>query len=311
MNDKVNLDVLLKNIDDVSQNGKINIYAVKNHLTRIAEIYAVILPENINEEILSDFCCKLKIFQHAKCIHFDPTSSEKGAYECLSLEKIREKWNNIVQKLNDCKDFKSTENKELAKKLNLSVTYLDYQNSNFYLCAKQQNSEKLFEGKKAFLSSNDKLKSVKTDDLLVINPNVDFIIVDDKSFSWVFIFNKDKFESVFQYDEFLKESVVKKIDIVNDWTFLNSTDLIKSCINQKNVYRNLSKIFDDEQYLAKMKTTAPKSLKKRLLEKSGASFAKEDFDGDRLIVTKTNLEKVMKMLSKGFKYNFFEDRAEE
>ena len=40
-------------------------------------------------------------------------------------------------------------------------------------------------------------------------------------------------------------------------------------------------------------------------------FAESDFKGTKLLVTKKNLDKVMKALAKGFKYNFFADRAEE
>ena len=77
------------------------------------------------------------------------------------------------------------------------------------------------------------------------------------------------------------------------------------------MYKNLSKVFDNEDYLLTIKNTDSKILKKRLIDKSSGSFSKDDFDGNLLVVTKSNLDKIMKMLSKGFKYNFFEDKAEE
>mgnify|MGYP004655125439 FL=1 len=37
----------------------------------------------------------------------------------------------------------------------------------------------------------------------------------------------------------------------------------------------------------------------------------DDFQGEQLIVTTSNLNTVMKMLAKGFKFNFFTNNAEQ
>ena len=63
--------------------------------------------------------------------------------------------------------------------------------------------------------------------------------------------------------------------------------------------------------MEEIKSVRPSVLKKRLLEKSNGVFSESDFNGTKLLVTKQNLDKVMKALAKGFKYNFFADRAEE
>lgn len=92
---------------------------------------------------------------------------------------------------------------------------------------------------------------------------------------------------------------------------MESTDLIKEKIDQKNVFANLSKVFADETYMDEIKAIKPATLKRRLLEKSNGAFSEADFNGTKLRVTKNNLDKVMKALAKGFKYNFFADRAED
>ena len=43
----------------------------------------------------------------------------------------------------------------------------------------------------------------------------------------------------------------------------------------------------------------------------GGKFTESDFEEDKLRVTPHNLQDVVKMISKGFKYNFFTDMAEE
>lgn len=59
-----------------------------------------------------------------------------------------------------------------------------------------------------------------------------------------------------------------------------------------------------------MKEISPNILRKRLIDKS-TEFSNDDFDGkDRLIVTEKSYKKIVKMICKGFKYNFIQDRAE-
>lgn len=55
----------------------------------------------------------------------------------------------------------------------------------------------------------------------------------------------------------------------------------------------------------------PRELKNNLLENSPENFTENDFQGDLLVVTTGNLDKVMKMLAKGFKFNFFTNSAEQ
>ena len=128
---------------------------------------------------------------------------------------------------------------------------------------------------------------------------------------WAFIFERSNFISIFNYYDHLKRSVQSKLPEIDRWDFLASTELIKNKSEQKNVYLNLARVFSDQDYLGQMKQVRPADLKSRLINKSGGVFTENDFEGEKLLVTPQNLDKVMKMLAKGFKYNFFADRAEE
>ena len=71
------------------------------------------------------------------------------------------------------------------------------------------------------------------------------------------------------------------------------------------------KVFADEEYMEQIKRTPPAKLKENLLTNGSGNFTETDFDGDQLIVTSQNLDSVMKMLAKRFKFNFFTNVAEE
>lgn len=305
-----NLTDLLSNLNAAGQTGKINVYSVKNHLSRPQEMYSIALPDNINEKVLEEQCEYLKKYQNSECVAFDPVNPPaEETYECLLIkENIKKIWENIEKVLKAHNDFKSQENKEKAKNANLLVVELFFNDIRYFLCAKQSPFVHLFKGKKVFFSANDKLKDYPTEDLFVVRFDIDFIISEDKSF--VYIFNMDNFKSVFNYDDYLKEKVEKDIDKINDWNFMDSFDIIKKSIGQKNVYRSLSKVFENEEYMKQIKNVDPMELKRRLLEKSEKNFREDDFNGDKLVVTKQNLSKIMRMLAKGFKYNFFNDKAE-
>ena len=127
----------------------------------------------------------------------------------------------------------------------------------------------------------------------------------------ILIFDKKAFQAIFNYDDYQKETVKKDIEIIDQWNFLKSTNIIKDKCSQKNVYRNLAKVFADEEYMEQIKRTPPAKLKENLLTNGSGNFTETDFDGDQLIVTSQNLDSVMKMLAKRFKFNFFTNVAEE
>ena len=63
--------------------------------------------------------------------------------------------------------------------------------------------------------------------------------------------------------------------------------------------------------MEQIQRTTPTQLKNNLLTNSPQNFKEDDFQGEQLIVTTRNLNTVMKMLAKGFKFNFFTNNAEQ
>lgn len=309
----INLDEILKHSDLVKVTGKVKFYSVKYFFRNKQDNFAICLPGNLDNQFLGDVCTHLETLSDRKCVPFNPASYEEGTYEYLSLDDIRNYWDDILKLVSDLKDFKDDENKKRMSAANLSICLLQYKEDCYYLCSKQQMLTRLLKGKKVLMSGSDRLETVDPGKLFLLSSCIDFVICapDSAKKNIVFIFNRQNFISIFHFYEHLKKSVKEKLSKVDQWGFLSSVELIKSKAEQKNIYLNLAKVFSDEDYLQQMKQIRPGELKKRLINKSGGSFTESDFEGEKILVTSKNLEKVMKMLAKGFKYNFFADRAEE
>ncbi len=309
----LNLDELLQDSASVKAFGKVNFYSVKFSFRNQKDNFAICLPGNLNSQFLGDICDHLKALSGRRSVPFNPVSYETETYEYLSLDEIQNHWNGILELIEGAEGFKEDENKKKVSGANLCVCLLQYNDMYYYICSKQQTLTGLLKGKRVLMSCNDKLEAVDAGNLFLLNGCVDFIICASGSSKehWVFIFERKNFIAIFNYYEDLKHSVQEKLPEIDQWDFLASAELIKNKSEQKNVYLNLTKVFSDQEYLRQMKQVHPAELKRRLLDKSGGAFTEADFEEEKLLVTSKNLEKVMKMLAKGFKYNFFTDRAEE
>lgn len=303
---------IVKNITDARDDGTINVYAVCYKQRGKAENVAVALPGNLNFDLRSNFCENVIRYKDAREKEFNPTSDglEDDTYEYIPLENVQKNWDEITKLLDDADDYCDKESKQKVSRSNLFVCALDYNNSRYYFCAKQgNNSDKLLKGKHIFMSQQEELIEISSDKIFLLSCYVGFLIdVNEKK---VLIFDKKMFQGIFKYDDYQRESVKGKISIVDKWSFLDSAELIKIKCSQKNVYRNLAKIFSDEKYMEQIRRTTPAQLKRNLLTNSPENFTENDFEGDKLMVTAKNLDVVMKMLAKGFKFNFFTNSAED
>lgn len=303
---------IVEHIADARNNGTINVYAVRYNQRGKADNLAVALPGNLNFDFRHDFCENVICYKNAHEVTFNPTSNglEDDTYEYVPLENVREKWNEITTLLDAALDYHGAENRQKVAYSNLYIGALVHEGQIYYLCANQGNSsDRLLRGKRVFMSHQDELRKAEPGEVFLMSSYVGFMI--DPLENKVLIFDKKAFQAVFKYDDYQKEDVQRKISIVDQWRFLESADVIKDKCAQKNVYRNLAKIFADQEYLEQIQRTTPAQLKNNLLVNSPRYFTENDFQGEQLIVTVQNLKVVMKMLAKGFKFNFFTNNAEQ
>lgn len=299
------------NIEKIRTTGTINVYAVRYAHKNKTENFAVALPDNLNWQLRSDFCENIVKYKECREVRFNPTVDgvEDGTYEFIDLTNIQEECQQLFDLLNNFFDYRG-ENRKKVPLSNLYICELDFEGKKYFLCSRQiDKSDKILKGKVILFSNEDELDMRLPKDVFVLSPNTGFIIVPDEK--KILIFDKKSFLAVFNYDNYQKEMVQKNITILKQWTFIENVDIIERKVEQKNVYRNLAKIFTDKKYLEQMKHTSPDTLKQNLLKRSPDNFKETDFQGDKLIVTDKNLQTVMKMLSKGFNYNFFTDVAEQ
>lgn len=302
---------IVKQITDAKSKGSINVYAVYyGQKEKEKKNFAVALPGTFNEDWIGDFCENIIKYKNANEVEFNSTSDglDDDTYEYVQLDKLKDKYDEINALICMARDY-CGENRKKVPYANLFVCKLNYENSEYLLCAKQrENSDKLFRGKRIFMSQQDELKRLNSKEIFAMSCYSGFIV--DTSENKVLIFDKKSFQDVFKYDDLQKEIVKEKISIIDGWGFLESPEVIKEKCEQKNVYRNLIKVFMDEQYLGQMKSIEPAQLKENLLRNCPNDFSEDDFKEEKLMVTAKNLAKVMKMLAKGFRYNFFTNTAE-
>ncbi len=313
MSENISLNDFFLQYDHIEKTAEVNLYSIGFRFKKIGNNFSVCMPNNKNDDILTEFSKRIAAFSDKKCIPFNPIELEENVYEYLLLEDVLPIWEELVDLINNSNYFKEKINKcKTATESNLSICLFDHEEYTYYICTRQENS-KIFKGKKLFMSSNDKLEDIGLDKLIILRLDIDFIIRISKSNNngHIFILNRRMFIKAFNYYEHLKNLVKDNIFQIEEWNFLASKEIIIDKIDTKYVYMPLSKVITDAEYLDCMKRVNIHELKNRLIEKSGGKFTESDFEGDKLRVTPHNLQDVVKMISKGFKYNFFTDMAEE
>lgn len=305
------MDEIVNQIEDVIKNGTINIYGVLYQHRNKNENFAIALPKIGETNLIENFCSNIIRCKDLQEVSYDPLSngSANGTYETIKLSNIKTKWDEICNLINDHLDFSGKVNREKVSFSNLFIGALDYDEKRYYLFAKQHNnSNKLLTGKSVILANQDKVKLVKDKEIFVIDSYVSLIV--DKEEDKVLIFDKKDFQDIFKYNDYLKETVNKNLNILDQWNFLSSSQFIKDKASQKNVYERLAVVFENRTYIDQINNTKPADLKANIIKYCPNEFSEADFIEDKLNVTSNNLDKVMKMLSKGFKFNFFTNEAE-
>lgn len=218
---------IINNISDANREGTINVYAVRYNQSDRAKNVAVALPGNLNSDLRDMFCKSIVEYKNAKEEVFNPLSDGVAinTYEYIPLNNVQDKSNELISLLNTALDYHGS-NKSKVPFSNLFVCALDYDNNRYYLCAKQKNkSDTILKGKIVMFSNQDELKLSKQSDVFIMSSNVSFII--DESEKKVLVFDKKAFQDIFKYDNYQKEKVQKNIAIVDNWSFLASSELIK------------------------------------------------------------------------------------
>lgn len=305
------LNGILQNLGKIKDKGKINLYALKYLHRPKTGNFAVSLPSNQNTDFVKKYCDSLGFYRNFKCEAYNPLEKKEDTYEFLAAEQISSVWDDMLSMINGSDSLKQSPHRDELLGANLTICKLVYDNKEYWIATQQQKTESLFKGKFPFLDDEGELVAIEPKHLLTLSFYIDFIVCENDGKKLVYVFNRKNFEKIFNYYDLLKKHVSDKSDVIEEWGFLDNPDFIKEKVETGYVYKGLARIIDNTDYLNQIKNTKPNTLKTRLLEKCADSFTEADFSGDKLLVTKSNLENIIKMLSKGFRYNFFADKAED
>lgn len=312
-------NIVITDIIEKLKHCEINIYLVKFDARSEKLNNAVLLPDDINSSLLKDYNDYLYGFINREVKNYNPNGNDNSALPVLNLSSIEKRWDAIYEAINSCgnlsqRDINTLNTSEKLsynnEELNLYVTEIKdtTDDSYCYFVSKYQNTQKVLKYKRLFLEEYGRFKEKENTKALTLNYNIDVVILNDN----VYVLSETRFNSIFDYDENLKETAMKTAsEHVSKWKIFYNADKFMDLLKNKYAYRGIAKISKDTSYLNAIEAFDPKDLKSRILDKCRNVFSEEDFKEDLLNVTKKNGKKIINLISKELKYNIFEDKVEE
>lgn len=312
-------NIIITTLIEKLDNAEINIYLVKFNAKSEKLNNAVLLPDNINTSLIEDFKRYLYGFKDRETKQYNPNGNSNEILPELSLTALEKRWNTLYDTISRTgelsqRDITSLNTEERlsynSEELNLYVTEIkDVRDDSYcYFVSRYQNIQRVLRYKKLFLDENGVFKEKKSNKALTINWNVDVAILNDSAY----ILSETGFNSIFDYDENLKEIAMKTAtERILKWKIFYDNSKFLNLLTKKYAYRGIAKISKDQKYLKAIENFDPLALKSRILEKCNNVFSEEDFKENLLNVTRSNGKKIINLISKELKYNIFEDKVEE
>ena len=265
--------------------------------------------DNFFKTMLNSFSEYLMRFKDKTKVDFNPIGHNTDDLPILSVKKVQQKLYDIISLTEVCEsidkkvvfDFNKDDN-------NLIVTQISTDKGPLFFISRYQSLTKAFAFKNIFLRNSTKMQLQKNEDILAMNYNIDVAVFNEK----IYIFNIGNFKSIFSYDEDLKIATNNILPNIKKWNILANVEKFLSFVDKKYFYKALAKIADDSEYLELIEKSDPIQVKNKLLLKSDGNFIEEDFNKNgQLVVTDKNCKKIIKMISKEYRYNVFKDTMEE
>ena len=309
-------NVILSTID-ILKTAEINIYLIKFNAKSKKLESAVILPDEINESILKDYEKYLYGFKDRIVTKYNPAGNKEDTLPVLGLSAVEKRWNLITESINNARSLCKNDTAELNnaslsygdEELNLIVVEIkDTTEGKYsYFISKYQSVQKILKFKKIFFEEQGKLEEKELIKTFTLNWNIDVLITNEN----LYVLSESRFNSIFDYDESLREETMKIIDSnIKKWKIFSNIDNFIERLSYKYAYRGIAKICKDKAYLNAIEKFDTAELKDRILQKGSNLFTEEDFENGLLKVTKKNAKNIINLISKELKYNIFEDKVE-
>lgn len=309
-------NIILSTISTLNT-AEINLYLIKFNAKSKKLENAVILPDDVNKSILEDYKKYLYGFKDRVVTKYNPTGNKEDTLPVLGLSAVEGRWNLITESINNARSLCKNDTAELNKnslsygdeELNLIVVEIKdpTEEKYSYFISKYQSVQKILKFKKIFFEEHGKLEEKELVKTFTLNWNIDVLIINDN----LYVLSETRFNSIFDYDESLKEETMKIIDSnIKKWKIFSNIDNFIERLSYKYAYRGIAKICKDKAYLNAIEKFDTAELKDRILQKGSNLFTEEDFENGLLKVTKKNAKNIINLISKELKYNIFEDKVE-
>ncbi len=309
-------NIILSTINTLNT-AEINLYLIKFNAKSKKLENAVILPDDVNKSILEDYKKYLYGFKDRVVTKYNPTGNKEDTLPVLGLSAVEGRWNLITESINNARSLCKNDAAELNKnslsydneELNLIVVEIKdpTEEKYSYFISKYQSVQKILKFKKIFFEEHGKLEEKELVKTFTLNWNIDVLIINDN----LYVLSETRFNSIFDYDESLKEETMKIIDSnIKKWKIFSNIDNFIERLSYKYAYRGIAKICKDKAYLNAIEKFDTAELKDRILQKGSNLFTEEDFENGLLKVTKKNAKNIINLISKELKYNIFEDKVE-
>ncbi len=290
---------------------KANIYLLKYDKRSKTSSKAIIINSSDNRfysTMLNSYSKYLLGFKERTKVAFNPVGHNLDDLPILPLGKVLDKFHELMALISTCNNLAQKEIKDFNEKdSNLIVTEIATDKGTLYFISRYQSLTKMFKYKNIYYCNKGKMILQENENLLLMNYNIDVAILGEK----LYIFNIGNFKNIFSYDEDLKTATNNIFPNIKKWRILANVDMFLSFADKKYFYQSLAKIADDSEYLELIEKADPIQIKNKLLLKSNGDFIEEDFnEKGQLVVTEKNCKKIIKLISKEYKYNVFKDSME-
>ncbi|MCH5316232.1 MAG: hypothetical protein J1E81_09975 [Eubacterium sp.] len=290
-----------------STNIKTDIYAL--HLDDDAtKNVAVCMQGSINQETSEAYTKRIAMFKTFSPQDFSLSGYGSKEYGVGNLDLIKASWEVLKSLLDHAITIRESKIKQATTYLDLTITKITYFDKIYYFIATQESSEKLYK-KRRIYSVGERLSSLKPNEFYTMSGDFDCIIDEDQS--CFFAIKNTQVINCFNLKDAIKSVVQSSDGILDDWTFIDNVKDIKDSLDKQNVYAPLFRIFSDEDYTQQLKAMKAIDFKTRLIRVSSGKITENDFNGDKLVITRSNRALVLDLLSKKLKYNIATDSIEE
>ncbi len=280
--------------------GNYSLYSAKTNVKN-KKIYKY--DQEVNKKLVLDR--KLEVLEQlSECpiYEYDVYSIDKDIIQQISVDKIN--WFDIQKSINELDPQNLNEiNPTIINRLtDMDILLLDLEDGRqAYIINKHITIGSAFRNKTMF----SKKTLLAEDNIYAFNDYPDVVILDNNCY----IFNENKFNSMFNFREKIDKKVEGSKEIITSWQFIQDGEMFyQYCLKNYNTKRAIIKVLDKDG-VDLLTTSSPSTIKKKLLSHDEL-VDKLTFDPNtsKLLVNDEICDLILKILTNKIGQDLFTDK---